>query len=343
MKTKDFSFELPAELIAQAPPETRGASRLMILDPAQHSREHARFQDFVEQVDPNTLLVFNDSRVRKARVFGILATGGKLEVIFLRRWDEHRWECLLNKSKRLKEGQVIHFPEGREGVIASSSGNVRTLTFAQGVEESWLDKYGHIPLPPYIRRPDNDADAERYQTVYAKEVGSAAAPTAGLHFTQAALERLRQRGVETATVTLHVGLGTFLPVRAEDIRDHEMHREFYRIEVETAERLNAAKRAGRPILAVGTTSLRTLEASWSGTEFRAGEDSTDIFIYPGYRFGAVDQLFTNFHTPESTLLMLVAAFGGWEFIRESYEEAVKEHYRFFSYGDAMWLKSRTAP
>ncbi len=343
MKTKDFSFELPEELIAQAPPETRGESRLMILDPRLKQREHARFQDFIEGVDSQTLMVFNDSRVRKARVFGTLASGGKLEVIFLRRFNEYSWECLLNKSKRLKEGQTIHFPEDRVGVISTPTGNVRTLTFTSGIEEAWLDRNGHIPLPPYIRRPDNDADAQRYQTVYAKEVGSAAAPTAGLHFTQAALDRLRQRGVETATVTLHVGLGTFLPVRAEDIRDHQMHREVYRLEPETAERLTAAKRAGRPILAVGTTSLRTLESAWSGTEFRSGEDSTDIFIYPGYRFGAVDQLFTNFHTPESTLLMLVSAFGGWDFIRESYEEAVKERYRFFSYGDAMWLKSRTAP
>lgn len=284
-------------------------------------------------------MVFNDTRVRKARVYGRTEHGGQVEAVFLRPLPDGRWECLVNKAKRLKQGQALVFPGGVTASVESPEGNVRVLSFDPPATDAWLEAYGHLPLPPYIRRPDNDADAERYQTVYAKESGSAAAPTAGLHFTPELLDALRNRGAELAFVTLEVGLGTFLPVRAENVSDHKMHTERYGISTETAAALNRARTEGRPLLAVGTTSLRTLEAAWTPEGFPEGWGSTDIFITPGYRFRAVDQLFTNFHTPESTLLMLVCAFAGREFLLETYREAVDQRYRFFSYGDAMLLRS----
>lgn len=296
--------------------------------------------ELAEFVEPGTLMVFNDTRVRKARVYGTTEHGGQVEAVFLRPLPDGRWECLVNKAKKLREGQVLGFPGGVTATVESPTGNVRTLNFDPPATDAWLEAHGHLPLPPYIRRPDGDADAERYQTVYAREKGSAAAPTAGLHFTPGLLAALGTRGVELAFVTLEVGLGTFLPVRAENIADHRMHTERYGISPEAAAALNRAKAEGRPVLAVGTTSLRTLEAAWTLEGYSAGWGATDIFITPGYRFRAVDQLFTNFHTPESTLLMLVCAFAGQEFLLETYRQAVEARYRFFSYGDAMLIKTR---
>jgi S-adenosylmethionine:tRNA ribosyltransferase-isomerase len=339
LKTKDFTFDLPDELIAQAPRETRGLSRLMAVDPRSGSREHLQVSDLPSLVEPGTLMVFNDTRVRKARVFGETEHGGQVEAVFLRPLPDGRWECLVNKAKKLKQGQVLRFPGGVTATIESHEGNVRTLNFDPPATDAWLESHGHLPLPPYIRRPDSDADAERYQTVYARETGSAAAPTAGLHFTREILDALEARGAELAFVTLEVGLGTFLPVRVENVADHKMHTERYGISAQTASALNRAKAEGRPVLAVGTTSLRTLEAAWTSDGFPAGWGATDIFITPGYQFRAADQLFTNFHTPESTLLMLVCAFAGREFLLESYRQAVQAHYKFFSYGDAMLIRS----
>ncbi|NNM66818.1 MAG: tRNA preQ1(34) S-adenosylmethionine ribosyltransferase-isomerase QueA [Spirochaetales bacterium] len=343
MKTKDFSFDLPPELIAQEPRPVRGQSRLMILDPSAHQYHHASFVDFIENVPSHAILVFNDSRVRKARVFAFSEKGRKVETIFLQNEGPFRWQCLLKNSKRLQDGHTLEFPHGMMGRVEGSQGNVRWIHFDKPVTEEWIDKNGHIPLPPYIRRPETDEDAQRYQTVYAKNLGSVAAPTAGLHFTEQALQRLKARGVETASLTLHVGLGTFLPVRVENVEDHKMHTETYSILPETAERLTQAQREGRPIVAIGTTSLRTLESAWSENGFMPGDGKSDLFITPGYTFKAVDQLFTNFHTPESTLLMLVSAFAGWDFIRECYAEAIRARYMFFSYGDATWIRSRTDP
>jgi S-adenosylmethionine:tRNA ribosyltransferase-isomerase len=339
LKTSDFTFDLPEELIAQAPPETRGLSRLMAIDPRVGTREHRRVVDLPSLVERGTLMVFNDTRVRKARVFGSTAHGGQVEAVFLRPMPDGRWECLVNKAKKLKAGQVLTFPGGVSATIESEEGNVRVLNFAPPATDAWLEAHGHLPLPPYIRRPDSDADAERYQTIYARETGSAAAPTAGLHFTRELLDALEDHDVELAFVTLEVGLGTFLPVRVDNVADHKMHTERYGISAPAAAAINRAKAEGRPLLAVGTTSLRTLEAAWKPEGFLEGWGSTDIFITPGYRFRAVDQLFTNFHTPESTLLMLVCAFAGQEFLLESYRHAVTERYRFFSYGDAMLIRS----
>lgn len=297
--------------------------------------------DLAEFVDPGTLMVFNDTRVRKARVFGETQHGGHVEVLFLRPLPDGRWECLVSRAKKLKWGQRLQLPGGVSATVESPEGNVRTLSFSPEVTDGWLEAHGHLPLPPYIKRPDSDADAQRYQTVYAREPGSAAAPTAGLHFTDALLENLRTRGVELSFVTLEVGLGTFLPVRADDVKDHKMHTERYHLSESTVSQLNRAQRESRPILAVGTTSLRTLESAWTPEGFAAGWGATDIFITPGYQFRAVDQLFTNFHTPESTLLMLVCAFAGQEFLLSCYRAAVEERYKFFSYGDAMLLRNRS--
>ena len=340
MKTKDFTFHLPDELIAQSPPEVRGLSRLLVADPRTGTRDHRRVADLADLVAPGTLMVFNDTRVRKARIYGTTAHGGQVEAVFLRPLADGCWECLVNRAKKLKQGQVLDFPGGVRATVQSPEGNVRSLRFDPPATDAWIEAHGHLPLPPYIRRPDSDSDAERYQTVYAKERGSAAAPTAGLHFTPELLTALAEKGVEEAFVTLEVGLGTFLPVRADDVADHKMHTERYTISETTALALNRARAEGRPILAVGTTSLRTLEAARGPEGFVPGSGATDIFITPGYRFRAVDQLFTNFHTPESTLLMLVCAFGGTEFLLETYRQAVDARYRFFSYGDAMFLRSR---
>lgn len=340
MKTSDFSFELPEELIAQYPPESRGTSRLMMLERGTGSISHRSVAELPELVEPGTLIVFNDSRVRKARLYGEIVPGaGQVEFLLLERTGPSAWRTLVGRAKRQRVGREYRFPGGISGWIAGEEdGGFRIVEFSSPVDDAYLERYGHMPLPPYIRRNDDGLDAERYQTVYSRAVGSAAAPTAGLHFTAALLERLRARGTEHAFVTLHVGLGTFLPVRTELLEDHRMHEEEYTIHEDSAEKINRALSDGRPILAVGTTSVRTLESAWDGGWVKPGAGKTRLFIYPGYRFNAVSGIFTNFHTPNSSLLMLVSAFAGKRLIDRAYREAVEARYRFFSYGDAMLIR-----
>jgi S-adenosylmethionine:tRNA ribosyltransferase-isomerase len=340
MKTQDFNFELPENLIAQHPPAERGNSRLLVIDRKTRRLEHRMVQDLPSILESGTLMVFNNSRVRKARLFGVSEeSGAKAEFLLLSKLDDFSWQVISKRSRRRRFGSRYIFDDAGAEILpaadAYGGAGIMVIRFDRPVDDAWLDLHGHVPLPPYIRRRDTDSDSARYQTVYAREHGSAAAPTAGLHFTDKLLNELLDSGIETAFVTLHVGLGTFLPVRTENVEDHRMHEETYRINDETASRIEKAKAEDRKILAVGTTSLRALESAWSGYgSLRRGEGNTSIFIYPGHDFKIVDALFTNFHTPLSTLLMLVSAFAGREFILESYEEAVKEGYRFFSYGDA---------
>jgi S-adenosylmethionine:tRNA ribosyltransferase-isomerase len=339
MKLTDFSFELPQDLIAQYPPAERGQSRLMVLDRAARVRAHRMVRDLPELLSPGSLLVFNNSKVRKARLYGSSPeTGGAVEFLLLKQLDDRRWLSMVRHSRRRRPGSRYVFADGTEGEITGAEDELRILRFDRPLDEGWFDRYGHIPLPPYIRRKDTQEDSDRYQTVYAEKPGSAAAPTAGLHFTRELMADLTRRGVETAFITLHVGLGTFLPVRTENPEDHRMHEESFTIGEEAARRIETAKAQNRKIIAVGTTSVRTLESAWTGERLRRGAGSTSIFIYPGYAFKVVDALFTNFHTPESTLLMLVSAFAGREYILESYTEAVRRGYRFFSYGDAMLIQ-----
>jgi S-adenosylmethionine:tRNA ribosyltransferase-isomerase len=352
MKTSDFFFELPEHLIAQFPPEQRGQSRLMTLNRRTGLRTHRMVNDLPEILcGPELrgkdgglpLLVFNDSKVRKARLIGtVLHTGAQAEFLLVEKMGDREWKTLVPRAKRRKSGSRYAFfdTEGAEvaqAEIIDEQGEFRMLRFDHPIDDAWLDRYGHIPLPPYIRREDAPADADRYQTVYAAATGSSAAPTAGLHFTRALMDRLAAAGIESVFLTLHVGLGTFMPVRSTHIEDHVMHRETFSIDEQTAARIEQARAAGRKIIAVGTTSVRTLESAWDSGKLKVGEGETSIFIYPGYQFKVVDALLTNFHTPESTLLMLVAAFAGRDLILESYAEAIGEGYRFFSYGDAMLI------
>jgi S-adenosylmethionine:tRNA ribosyltransferase-isomerase len=347
VRTDDFSFSLPEELIAQRPSEGRGESRLMVMDRHSGRREHSKALSLADYLEPGTLMVFNDSRVRKARIYGeALDTGARTEFLLLKRGEGGAWEAVASKLKRQRPGRRYAFPEGVKAEIlgfGDSEGGERPdtvlLAFDPPLTEEYLERSGHLPLPPYIKRDDGPEDDERYQTIYSRETGSAACPTAGLHFTEEILSSLDAKGIRRASVTLHVGLGTFLPVRAEELEGHAMHEEEYSVPETTAREVMEAKADGRPILAVGTTSLRTLESAWvPGSGLRPGRGATKIFIYPGYSFRVVDKLFTNFHTPKSTLLMLVSAFAGRESILEAYAEAVREGYRFFSYGDAMLIK-----
>jgi len=295
-------------------------------------------KELARWIEPGTLIVFNDTRVRKARIFGARPGGGTTEFILLERNGEDRWEAIAGRPGRLKPGAVFRFPGGVTGVLEHSEGESRFLRFDPAIDEGWLERNGHVPLPPYIRRPDLPVDEERYQTVYARALGSAAAPTAGLHFTPHLLAALQARGVAIGWVTLHVGLGTFQPIRTEDIEDHQMHAEPYAVPAATKVMVDSAVRAGRPVLAVGTTVVRTLESAWGDDGLREGEGRTGIYITPGYKFKVVRQIFTNFHTPGSSLLVLVSAFAGTERILETYRKAVREGYRFFSYGDAMLIQ-----
>jgi len=350
VRTDDFTFDLPEHLIAQHPPAQRGQSRLMVMDRKTGRREHRMVSDLPSIIKPGTLMVFNNSRVRRARVTGISVEGGaQSEFLLVKRLDEFCWQAMVKRASRRKPGSRYVFPgSGGEEVSAGHidgpgpEGTI-TLRFDRPIDDSWLDIHGQVPLPPYIKRPGSRAsspgDIERYQTVYASEHGSAAAPTAGLHFTEEILSRLERAGIESVFITLHVGMGTFVPVRTETVEDHSMHEESFHLNDDAARRVEKAKAEGRAVLAVGTTSVRALEAAWVTDSngcgrLRRGDGSTSIFIYPSYEFKAVDAMFTNFHTPGSTLIMMVAAFAGREFILESYGEAVREGYRFFSYGDA---------
>ena len=347
MKTSDFYFELPQQLIAQKPSDIRGEDRLMLLEKQTGSVSHFVMSDLPRLVERGTLMVFNDSRVRKSRCFAQRVGGERRqEFLFIDKVDTQGriWKCVSKGARKAKTGSVWHFKGGSEAEVVSpdtgvDEGGVRYLRFASPLDESWFETNGHVPLPPYIKRQDSAQDSDRYQTVYAKEVGSAACPTAGLHFTEGLLRQLRECSVEFAWITLHVGLGTFLPVRVENVEDHTMHKEIYTITPQAAQLVNDAKRQGRAVLAVGTTSVRALESSCGKDGLvEAGTRSTCIFIYPGYEFKVVDELLTNFHTPESTLLMLVSAFAGRGNILSAYKSAVAQKYRFFSYGDAMLIK-----
>ena len=332
-------YDLPERLIAQTPLQRRDASRLLVLDKSTGQTGHRHFYDLPEFLRPGDCLVLNDSRVIPARLVGNRATGGATEVVLLRDLGDDRWECLTRPGRKMRPGVSVSFGDGElTGQVESvAEGGNRIIRFSyQGIFLEVLERLGRMPLPPYIK--EQLADPERYQTVYSVHPGSAAAPTAGLHFTQELLARVRAMGVKVCFVTLHVGLGTFRPVQVEDVEDHKMHSEFCTVLPETAETVNAAKAAGGRIIAVGTTSCRTLE-SFAGEDgtLRAGSGWTDIFIYPGYRFRCIDGLVTNFHLPGSTLVMLVSALAGRENILNAYAEAIREEYRFFSFGDAMLI------
>lgn len=339
MKTHDFWYDLPEELIAQTPLQQRDTSRLMMLDRSSGKVQHRHFYDVIEYLQPGDCLVMNDSRVLPARLLGRRPTGGAVELLLLRDLGEQKWECLAKPGKKLQIGQQVVFGNGElTAVIAEvlEDGN-RIVKFCyKGIFLEVLERLGKMPLPPYIKAELQDQ--ERYQTVYSREVGSAAAPTAGLHFTNELLEQVRQKEIRTAFVTLHVGLGTFRPVKTEQITQHHMHSEFCVMSDETAAILNETKKCGGRIICVGTTSCRTLESLVNDDGFFEGKSRwTDIFIYPGYKFKAMQGLITNFHLPESTLVMLVSAFAGRENVLRAYDEAVKERYRFFSFGDAMFI------
>ena len=339
MKTHDFYYDLPQELIAQTPLEQRDASRLMVLNRQTGEISHRHFHDILDYLNPGDCLVMNDSRVLPARLLGHRPTGGVAEVLLLRDLGNKCWECLVKPGRKLQPGSTVIFGDGELTATVrdvQEDGNRVVEFHYEGIFLEILERLGKMPLPPYIKA--ELADQERYQTVYSREVGSAAAPTAGLHFTKELLEEIRAKGVKTAFVTLHVGLGTFRPVKAEEITEHHMHSELCMMSAETADILNETRKNGGRIVCVGTTSCRTLESlvGEDGT-FCAASRWTDIFIYPGYRFRAMDALITNFHLPESTLVMLVSAFAGREHVLHAYEEAVKERYRFFSFGDAMFI------
>ena len=337
MKTSDFYYDLPEELIAQTPLQQRDSSRLLHLDRETGKVTHRHFYDILDYLRSGDCLVMNDSRVLPARLLGHRPTGGAVEVLLLRDLGEKKWECLCKPGRKMQVGNQVIFGDGEltaTVVEVQETGNRVVEFHYEGIFLEVLERLGKMPLPPYIK--EELTDQERYQTVYSKEVGSAAAPTAGLHWTSELLEKAREKGVKTAFVTLHVGLGTFRPVKAEEITDHHMHSELCMISAETAAILNETKRSGGRVICVGTTSCRTLESLvCDDGSFEAGSKWTEIFIYPGYRFKAMDGLITNFHLPESTLVMLVSAFAGRDHVLSAYEEAVKERYRFFSFGDAM--------
>lgn len=340
MDLKDFNYDLPEELIAQDPLEERSSSRLMVLHKDTGRIEHKIFRDIIDYLNPGDCLVINDTKVIPARLMGIKEdTGAAIEVLLLKRNADDVWECLVKPGKKARTGARIIFGEGLlvgEIVDVIEDGNRMIKFHYEGIFEEILDKLGQMPLPPYITHKLQDKN--RYQTVYAKNEGSAAAPTAGLHFTKELLEKIKEKGVNVVSITLHVGLGTFRPVKVDKIEEHHMHTETFNISKEAADTINRTRAAGGRVIAVGTTSCRTLEsaAADDGT-IPARSGDTDIFIYPGYKFKAIDCLITNFHLPESTLIMLVSALAGRDNIMNAYETAVKERYRFFSFGDAMFI------
>lgn len=340
LKVTDFYFDLPKELIAQHPTEKRDECKLMALNKKTGDIDHKIFKDIIELLNPGDCLVLNDTRVMPARLYGVKeGSGGKMEFLLLRRHDNDIWETLVKPGKRAKVGAKFEFGNGElkaEVVEVLDNGNRKVKFIYEGIFEEVLDRLGEMPLPPYIE--EKLEDKEQYQTVYSKEVGSAAAPTAGLHFTNELLQKISEKGIKLAFVTLHVGLGTFRPVKAKNVEEHEMHSEFYILDEENAEIINKAKAEGGRVIAVGTTSNRTLESIADETgRVKAQSGYTSIFIYPGYKFKIVDAIITNFHLPESTLIMLISAFSTRNIIMAAYEEAVKEKYRFFSFGDAMFI------
>ncbi len=341
MKVSDFNYELPEELIAQVPLEKRDASRLMVLDRTNRTIEHKTFHDIVDYLEPGDCLVRNNTKVIPARLYGEKEeTKAKVEFLLLKQIEGDVWEVMVRPGRRLKPGVMVNFGEGilKAEILDYLDGENRKVRFIyQGIFNEILDQIGLMPLPPYIHEKLKQKD--RYQTIYAKYDGSAAAPTAGLHFTEEIFEEVKKKGVEVANVTLHVGIGTFRPVKEETVEEHDMHTEHYYIKPEDVEKINRAKQEGHRIIAVGTTSCRVLESVADEKGYvKPIEGDTNIFIYPGYKFKCIDALITNFHLPESTLLMLVSALADREFILKAYKEAVREKYRFFSFGDAMFIK-----
>jgi S-adenosylmethionine:tRNA ribosyltransferase-isomerase len=346
VKTRDFFFDLPEELIAQFPADRRENSRLLCLDRHSGAVSHRLMTELPALLPENALLVLNDSRVRKARMYAHTEGGAEREFLFLKPEDGEEegegeiWTTMAKRPSRLKPDSRLTFPGGTTGTVVGHSDQFVSLHFPEPLGEEFFELHGHVPLPPYIRRDDQTFDADRYQTVYASPPGSVAAPTAGLHLTNALLEDIASRGVETVRVTLHVGPGTFLPVRSVEIADHIMHSEVYDVSPEAAAQVNAALREKRPVVAIGTTSVRTLEAAFDpgAGQVVAGNGATELFITPGYRFTVVSGMLTNFHTPESTLLMLVCALAGRDQVLAAYAEAITQRYRFFSYGDGMLIQ-----
>jgi len=398
LKTSDFYFDLPEELIAQFPPENRGTSRLLVLKrdsvaattnpsvvcgtdavsiaatkgrdiengiptqplvipmqpsvipmqpsvipmqpsviPTKVGITHSSVQNFSDFIDENTVIVFNNTKVRKARIFGLSETGTKTEFLLLENVSGNKWKAISSKLKKQKPGKTFTFPANIKCTVIEKDEKGIILEFSSNIDDAYLEKYGHVPLPPYIKREDILSDSERYQTIYCEKTGSAAAPTAGLHFTEEILDNLKKKGITTTFITLHVGMGTFKPIHSDAIENHIMHEEIYEISEETADIINNAKNNGKKIVAIGTTSLRTLESAIFNGKVVPGKGKTSLFIYPGYKFKIVDSLFTNFHTPDSTLIVLVSAFAGISAIKEAYKEAIDKKYRFFSYGDAMLI------
>ena len=340
MQVSEFNYNLPEELIAQTPLKKRDTSRLMVLDRSENTIEHKLFKDIIEYLKPGDVLVRNNTKVIPARIYGKKDTGANVEFLLLNRIDGDIWESIVRPGNKLHIGTKVIFGNGllEAEVLDVMPGGTRKVKFSyQGIFNEILDKIGLMPLPPYIH--EELKEKERYQTVYAKYEGSAAAPTAGLHFTEELLEEVAKKGIEIANVTLHVGIGTFRPVKVEKIEEHDMHSEHYYIKEEDAEKINKAKKEGRRDIAIGTTSIRLLESISDESGFvKEQEGDTKIFIYPGYKFKCIDGLITNFHLPESTLIMLVSAFAERDYIMRAYEEAVKNKYRFFSFGDAMFIK-----
>ena len=339
MKVSDFDYELPEELIAQTPIEKRDESRLMVLDREKQTIEHRKFKNIIEYLKPGDVLVRNNTKVIPARIYGKKETGANVEFLLLHNIEGDIWECIVRPGNKLHIGTKVIFGDGllKAEILDIMEGGTRKVKFYyNGIFNEILDKIGFMPLPPYIHEELKEKD--RYQTVYAKYEGSAAAPTAGLHFTEELFEDLRKKGIEVANVTLHVGIGTFRPVKEETVEEHKMHTEHFYIKKEDVEKINNAKKEGRRVIAVGTTSCRVLESIADENGFvKETEEDTGIFIYPGYKFKCIDGLITNFHLPQSTLLMLVSALAGKEYIMKAYKEAVKEKYRFFSFGDAMLI------
>ena len=339
MNVSDFYYDLPEELIAQTPIEKRDESRLMVLNRANQTIEHKTFKDIIDYLEPGDCLVRNNTKVIPARLYGKKATGAKIEFLLLNRIEGDIWECIVRPGHKLKPGTEVEFGDGilKAKVLDVMEGGTRKVEFKyEGIFNEILDKIGLMPLPPYIHESLKDND--RYQTVYAKYEGSAAAPTAGLHFTPELFEKIKAKGIDVANVTLHVGIGTFRPVKVENVEEHHMHSEHFYIKQEDADKINNAKKNGKRVIAVGTTSCRVLEtiADENGM-VKPTEGDTQIFIYPGYKYKCLDGLVTNFHLPESTLIMLVSALAGRDYIMRAYNEAVKERYRFFSFGDAMLI------
>ena len=341
MNVSDFNYELPKELIAQHPYDKRDEARLMVLDRKTQSIEHKLFKDIIDYLNPGDCLVINNTKVIPARLYGKKDTGAHVEVLLLKRIEGDIWEAMVRPGNKLRPGAKVEFGDGilKATILEVLEGGNRKVEFEyDGIFNEILDKVGMMPLPPYITEASRE-DNEKYQTVYAKYEGSAAAPTAGLHFTEELLDKIKAKGIKVANVTLHVGIGTFRPVKVEKVEDHEMHSEHYYIKKEDADIINEAKKSGHKIIAVGTTSCRVLESASDENGFvKEVESDTSIFIYPGYKFKCIDNLITNFHLPESTLIMLVSSLASREFILKAYNEAVKEKYKFFSFGDAMYIK-----